>query len=112
MANFTKGQRVRVRKDAPDSHACPADPRGLTGTITYNISDDRLAQGRVGVLMDAPFPPEPLWGAWATEPQWLEPLTPPAEDAWASEQVRKVCKPQPEFTTLRELLEVPRETAS
>ena len=95
MASFKVGDRVkRVQVVSPEV------PIGSVGTVTgaagfrgragYHVAWD----GRPELWMDA------IWYAYT-----LAPLTPPAEDAWAADAVRKVTKPRPEFTTLRELLE-------
>jgi hypothetical protein len=83
MANFKAGDRVRVV--AVDAHAlsyaigCEGVVIGpdLTGVYQYDVE-----------LGCEGFNP------WGFNDRHLAPLTPPAEDAWAADAVRKVTKPQ------------------
>jgi hypothetical protein len=86
MAKFKVGDRVR--------HVIAGEvPLGSEGTVVgsgmqsmgfrYNVEFDRVP---------CPYPPGIYW---YSAPEWLAPLTPPAEDAWAADQVKKWTKPDP-----------------
>jgi hypothetical protein len=77
MAKFKVGDRVR--------HVIAGEvPLGSEGTVVgsgmqsmgfrYNVEFDRVP---------CPYPPGIYW---YSAPEWLAPLTPPAEDAWAADQ--------------------------
>jgi hypothetical protein len=98
MATFKAGQRVRI--NCPESNC-----HGKEATIVRVCPGPQMlgsAAGRrrkVGlhydVCVDGVGTHSRTYG-WqlAFEPHDLEPLTPPAEDAWAADAVRKVTKPQ------------------
>ena len=95
MAQFKVGDRVRiVRVMKGDGPNC----RNREATVWKTDIANCDALGRYfGCFLDIDgigrtCPTSGL--EWAAPSDWLAPLTPPAEDAWASEQVRKVCKPQ------------------
>ena len=98
MAQFKVGDRVkRIRDPRVDANLNRAIPLGAQGVVTEIDCD-----GDCDVRWDSD-------GYIRVAFRWtLAPLTPPAEDAWAADKVRQVTKLQPSFTTLRELLEVPR----
>jgi hypothetical protein len=67
-------------------------PIGAEGIVA------EIGDGEYRVLFDGVVTNHPL-GAW-TMPYQLAPLTPPAEDAWAADAVRKVTKPEPTLLPL------------
>jgi hypothetical protein len=88
MANFKVGDRVRVVADN-----C-SNPRyvGREGTV---VDTDSVHRGHSSgermpyqVALDG-YPNDTFFAA-----RHIAPLTPPAEDAWAADAVRKVTKPQ------------------
>jgi hypothetical protein len=93
MANFKVGDRVRVKWAA----GIGADCTGCSATILH-IPVPTGEPGDCTVLVDGHsattrgFPVEWIRALFCQ----LEPLTPPAEDAWAADAVRKVTKPQPQ----------------
>lgn len=96
---FKVGDRVRIKDDPL---VLPREFRGRETTIT-GPSFWHFDSGTCW--------PVACWAEGAAE-RVLEPLTPPAEDAWAAEQVRKVTKLHPlpvpvgdEQPTLREVMD-------
>jgi hypothetical protein len=87
MAQYTKGQRVK-RVQNPSASVVEA---GRLGTV---VDDD--GGEYVGVAWDG-FKrgawSHDGWGGWFRFS--IAPLTPPAEDAWAADQVKKWTKPDP-----------------
>ncbi len=86
MATFKVGQRVkRIRSECSDPILSGVIPIGATGTVTgpavrdgfYCVNWDRITTTADG------------WAGWS-----LAPLTDPGADAWATDAVRKVTKPQ------------------
>ena len=85
MAQFKVGDRVRKARTGRRN---PEVPVGTTGTIIGcgDVRDWLMNWDSLGT--------ENNGNRFGIDSHLIEPLTPPAEDAWASEQVRKVCKPQ------------------
>lgn len=89
MANFKPGDRVKVVAQLTPS---PNKYIGCVGTFqTANVSCNR--PGDCEVILDAPNPDPNFCGVNLFLPEELAPLTPPMEDTWATEAVRKVVKP-------------------
>lgn len=93
MATFKVGQRVRRVVTGPSKDLEPV-VLGATGTIKKNEGDEP----RYLVRWDEPQPLVVSLGEGGrlsyAYGYSLAPLTSPAEDAWAADQVRKVTNPQ------------------
>ena len=102
MAKFKVGDRVRVIYAKHDKSTI-----GKEATVTSELK-------LVHTLEDGSY-----WGhnicidnygsrnlvtkrVIVTDPSWIAPLTPPAVDTWATEQVKKWTKPEPVMPDLRE----------
>ena len=85
MATFKVGDRVKRAREIVGHAFCAAEtplPIGATGTVT-EVGD--------WIWVNPDGNESRNWGC---APESLEPLTPPAADAWAADAVRKVTKPQ------------------
>jgi len=96
MAKFKVGDRVRVI-DMPSFITMPQrmGAIGREATIVSIPSDYPRADCDIEVDN---FPARELGYAdlpWAVQFWQIAPLTPPAADAWATEQVKKWTKPEP-----------------
>ena len=81
---FKVGDRVRVV--SADGVALPCLGREATViAVNCDIWPYRI-------MVDG-VPSKAANGAWSADPHELAPLTPPAEDTWVADAVRKVTKP-------------------
>ena len=88
MASFKVGDRVRRVRTGPNERGLMSIPFGAEGTVTSGTYHPSYSpQPVVGVAFDG--------GRYSgiVFASTLAPLTPPAEDAWAADAVRKVTKP-------------------
>jgi hypothetical protein len=83
MAAFKVGDRVRVVSCDANAHGESAI--GHAGTIDGR-GDHFMYEWTLKI--------DDLPSLWFFDSRHLAPLTPPAEDAWAADAVRKVTKPQ------------------
>ena len=93
MAKFTVGQRVRF----VGIHNSREELIGLTATVhSFDLSGLVCSpEHNIAIVFDDRRPTPLGKVVWASQENALEPLTPPAIDEWAKEQVKKWTKPEP-----------------